>query len=105
MSGQKRWQPWVLYRRVNRTFKQIIEEYYIEEWLEWSSIWVDCDDSLPVGDYHLGLSREYSFEGFAVSTERLAVYGSSWKGAGSGRDRLDVCLFILCTVVDTEWAR
>jgi hypothetical protein len=95
LPHQKRWQPWVFYRTVNRTFKHTIERYYIEEWLEWSSIAVDCDDSLVIGQYHFALSKEYIFVGFVGPDDRLAMYRDNQEDGQPRRDRCTVCLFTL----------
>jgi hypothetical protein len=56
MSDQPRWKPWVQYRPVNRIFKKAIEDYYIDHYLEWCSLSVDCE-------LHAG-KEEYSFHSF-----------------------------------------
>ena len=85
MPDRKRWQPWVLFRRVNRTFKQAIEQYDVYTWLPGSSIIVECEDDSSVWDVSRAASRYYFFGGFAGHSHRLAVYVSQY-----GQDQLEV---------------
>ena len=85
MPDQKRWQPWVLFRRVNRTFKQAIEQYDVDMWLPGSSIIVECEDDSSVWDASRAASRRYFLDGFAGHSHRAAVYVSQY-----GRDQLAV---------------
>ena len=74
MADQKRWQAWVFSRRINRTFKILIERYYVDQWLDKTYFTVDCEDDLVVGGARVALSIGYWLKGFDVVDQRLAVY-------------------------------
>lgn len=88
--SEKRWQAWVLYRTVNRIFKQTIEEFYIKEWLWKSMITIDCDETLDGDDFERW--REFEFKGFSGPANRLAEY--HWEETSPGSDRFTVSLML-----------
>jgi hypothetical protein len=78
MSNQPRWQAWLMHRTLNKTFKEAIEDYYIEFYLKSMGIMVDCEGWLQLlelgADWDsYSIVESYLFNGFAGPEQRMAV--------------------------------
>lgn len=93
MSGQPRWQAWVMHRTLNKIFKEAIEEYYIKHYLEETGIRVECEDRFENGadQSFYALFESYAFAGFADPEQRIAVIKTCDKKASTSTREFEVC--------------
>ncbi|KAI9927237.1 hypothetical protein MW887_003623 [Aspergillus wentii] len=86
MPNQPRWQPWVMHRHLNWTFKKAIEEYYIEHFLKRTSISLDCEETVLVGDEKRHMMKDMHFTGFGDAQGRFAVLQEDFEGERTWAD-------------------
>jgi hypothetical protein len=77
MAKQPSWQAWIEYRSLNKTFKNAIEVYYIEQYLKETIIHVGggvfCLELGYIG-YKLMLTGRFLFDGFNDTEKRVVVF-------------------------------
>lgn len=73
MPDQPRWQPWIMYRTLNKTFKKAVEDYYIVHWLKSTSISIQCTEYMRFDNYCHHHREDYAFTSFVDTENRIAV--------------------------------
>lgn len=82
-----------MHRTLNKIFKEAIEEYYIEHYLEETGIMVDCEGCFKYGADRssYALSESYMFAGFADPEQRIAVIKMCDKKTSTFTREFEVC--------------
>ncbi|PKY02809.1 hypothetical protein P168DRAFT_320348 [Aspergillus campestris IBT 28561] len=77
MPHQFRWELWQRYRPVNRLFKEVTEDYYIEKYLKNTHLDIDCPNYFNIGPDVPELTENYCFDGWVDDTKQMAILRSS----------------------------